>query len=109
MSRIGYLIDGTWIKPDAIETVCYLIRGESPFGSPTPGWIEAKSLDVWNAAPEQDRAIQIMTNTTEALCEAPKRCRRFDLDLLMVETDPPKEAPGVHTFVPFEGKGVPIP
>lgn len=92
---IGYLIDGKWIAPQAIETVEYLKLSNSAT------WIPAASIEEWNGLAETSRAIKIRTNSgADVLLERPATCTRFNLDSLMVETKPARPETGNTGIVP---------
>jgi hypothetical protein len=76
---IGYLIDGKWIQPGAIEAVEYFkLAGAS--------WTPAASIEEWNQQPESARALSIRTTSgKDILVERPATVSRIDLDVLMRE------------------------
>lgn len=111
---IGYLIDGRWIAPNAIEAVEYLKL------TPQNTWVPAASIKEWNDLAENARAMKVYTmGGASFLAERPITCKRFDLDALMVETEPtpagevpPRQAPGApvpKVEDPSVLKGVTLP
>lgn len=79
---IGFLIDGQWFAPGAVELVQYLkMQGAK--------WVPCSGLKEWNDTAEDQRAIRIRTaGGGDIVIERPKSVERKDLFALMVETKP---------------------
>lgn len=100
----GYLIDGKWISPSAIEAVEYFKLAGSQ-------WVAVASLEEWNKQPENARAFMVRTASgKDILCERPAAISQVDIRGLMAEkAEPAAGAPAPGPAVPPEHKGITLP